>query len=125
VVESPTPAEACPSTLGVSQAAAAGTLITPTSGNYYIHICSVILVSASAETFSLVEGTGTNCATGTGNLIGQYNAGAGTVSVAANGGFSAISHRPWMRTQTRGDNVCLVASGTTNISGTITYTMSQ
>lgn len=121
VLESPTAAPVCATALGVSQAAAAGTLIANPGG--FIHICSVILVSASAETFSLVEGTGTNCATGTGNLIGQYNAGAGTVSVAANGGFSAVSHRPWLRTQTRGDNLCLVASGTTNISGTITYTI--
>lgn len=83
------------------------------------HICSIVLVTATAQSVSLVEGTGTTCATGTAALIGGTSA---SMALATNGGFSAISGIPWLNTQTTADHLCLLQSGSANISGTITYT---
>jgi hypothetical protein len=84
----------------------------------FAYICSIILVSATAQNISLTEGTGTTCATGAAALIGGTTA---SVAVATNGGFSAVSGVQWMRTKTVADHLCLLQSGTGNISGIITY----
>lgn len=82
------------------------------------YICAVILVSASSETVSLVEGTGTVCATGIAALIGGTTV---SIQLAPNSGFSAIGGVPWLVTQTAADHLCLLLSGATNVSGVITY----
>ena len=83
-----------------------------------IFICSVVVVAAGAEGVSIVEGTGTVCATGLRGVIGGFG---GTMALAANGGFSSISPFPWVSSAVAGNQVCLDKSGSGNVSGTITY----
>lgn len=84
----------------------------------FIHICSVVLVSATAQLVSVVEGTGAICATGIQGLMGGTSA---SMSFAANGGVASVSGVPWLRTQVVADNVCVLQSGAGNVSGVITY----
>jgi hypothetical protein len=114
VAPSPNPSTMCPSVKAVNQTASTD-LITSTNK---LHICSIVLISATAQNLSLVEGTGTTCATGTAALLGGTTA---SMAVAANGGFVSTSDRAWLETQTTADHLCLLQSGTGNVSGTITY----
>jgi hypothetical protein len=82
-----------------------------------MHICSIVLVSATQQGFSLSEGTGSTCASGTALLMGGAG---GTMQLAANGGFSATSGVPWLQAKNTADHLCLLQSSTGNISGTIT-----
>lgn len=106
----------CPSKAVVNQTASA-TVITGSSGNR-IFICAIVLISATAQNISLTEGTGTNCATGADAMIGGTTA---SIAVAAEGGFSAIAPFAWISTATAANNLCVLQSGTGNISGVITY----
>jgi hypothetical protein len=83
-----------------------------------LNICSVVIVSATAQSVSLVEGTGSVCATGIAALIGGTTA---SMALPANGGFTSISGLPWLKTQTTADHLCLLQSGAGNVSGIITY----
>lgn len=114
VAQSPNPAPQCPSVIAVTQTSSTD-LKTLTNFGY---ICSVVLVSATGQNVSLVEGTGTVCATNIAGLIGGTTA---SVALAANGGFSAIAGVPWLKTQTTADHICLLQSGVGNVSGVITY----
>jgi hypothetical protein len=105
----------CTSYASFSQTASAS--ITGTSAQFF-YICGVVVVSATAQSFSLVEGTGTNCATGVAGVIGGTTA---SVALAANGGFSSVSGQPWIKTATTGNNLCVLQSGAGNLSGTISY----
>ena len=106
----------CSQVANVNQTASA-TLITGTAGQR-VAICGVVLVSDTAQNLSVVEGTGTNCATGVAGLLGGTTA---SMSMAANGGVSSIAGFPWLLTRTTGNNVCVLQSGTGNVSGGITY----
>lgn len=106
----------CTSKATVNQTASA-TVVTGSSGNK-IYICAVVLVSAAAQNISVVEGTGTNCATGIAAVIGGTTA---SIAVAAEGGFSAIAPFAWISTATAANNLCVLQSGTGNVSGVITY----
>jgi len=114
VALSPNPSTVCTSSISVNQTASTD-LVTSTNK---LHICAILLVSATAQNLSLVEGTGTLCATGIAALIGGTTA---SIAVAANGGFSTPSDRAWLITKTTGDHLCLIQSGTGNVSGVITY----
>lgn len=109
----------CTSIVAISQADDA-TVITGTASQY-IYICSIVLVAGAAEIINILEGTGTVCGTGTAVLAGSSTQANG-LSFAANGGLSAISGYPFMRTQTLADNLCLTQSGTSRVSGWISYT---
>lgn len=106
----------CPSTIPISQTTS--TDLHTGSGKTYI--CSIVLIIPDAETVSLVEGTGTVCATGIAAVIGGTTAANG-VAPGANGGFSAIGGFPWLQTQTTNDHLCLLQSGSGRIAGVITY----
>lgn len=110
-------ADQCNAVVAFSQTASAK-LITGASG-LRVYICGIIIWNAgTAQSVSLVEGTGTVCGTGTVGLIGGTSA---SVSLPINNGFTAVSGEAWLRTQTAGDDVCLLQSGSTNISGTVSY----
>lgn len=83
-----------------------------------LHICSIVLISASQQNLSLTEGTGSVCATGAAALIGGTTA---SVAVAANGGIAPTATAPWLDMQTAADHLCLLQSGVGNVSGIITY----
>lgn len=106
----------CPNVLPISQTTS--TDLRTSSGKMYI--CSIVLIIPDAETASLVEGTGTVCATGIAAVIGGTTAANG-IAPGANGGFSAIGGFPWLQTQTSNDHLCLLQSGSGRIAGVITY----
>ena len=93
-------------------------VLAHSQNSWRIYICSILVVSAGVESVSITEGTGSACATGTRGIIGGFG---GTMSLAANGGFSSISPFPWTSSSVAGNQVCLDKSGSGNVSGTITY----
>lgn len=109
----------CTSFIAVSQVDDA-TVITGTASQY-IYICAIVLVAGAAEVINITEGTGTACGTGT-TVIAGSSTQANGMSFAANGGFSAVSGFPFMRTSTLADNLCITQSGTSRVSGWISYT---
>lgn len=86
-----------------------------------IYICSIQLVTATAQNVALVDGTGSVCATGATGLLGGSTAATGW-NFAANGGIVLPNNDvSWAKTSTDDDNVCLLQSGGGQISGSITY----
>jgi hypothetical protein len=114
---SPNPSPVCTSVQSVNQTT--GTTVITGTASQFLYICSIVLVSATAQNISVVEGTGTVCATGIAALVGGTTA---SVALAANGGFSSVAGLPWMKSKTAADNLCILQSGAGNVSGTITYT---
>lgn len=114
VTQSPNANTLCTSTIAVNQTSSTD-LKTATNK---LHICSIVLVSATAQNISLVEGTNASCAAGQVAVIGGTTA---SVALAANGGFSAVSDRAWLKTSLSAGHLCLFQSGAGNVSGVITY----
>jgi hypothetical protein len=114
VALSPNPAAVCPNVIPINQTASTD---LKTSTNK-LQICAILIVSASAQSVSLVEGTGTTCGSGTAALIGGTSA---SLSLAANGGLAHTADRPFLETQTTADHLCLLQSGSGNVSGFISY----
>jgi len=115
VAQSPNANTLCTSSVAISQTASTDVLTLTNRG----HICSIILVSDTAQFINVITGTGTVCATGGAALIGSTTAGNG-LSVSANGGFSAVSDRAWIRTPSA-VHLCVTQSGSGRLSGVITY----
>jgi hypothetical protein len=109
----------CVSKITISQTGSTD-LLTPTNK---VKICSIVLISATAQSIALIEGTGSNCGTGSATLIGSTGVAitTPTMALAANGGFSAVAPLPWLSTATTADHLCLLQSGSGNVSGVITY----
>jgi hypothetical protein len=114
VLSTSAPAAYCPNTIAVNQTASTD-LYTSTNK---IYVCSIVLISATQQGLSLAEGTGSVCGTGTAYLLGGSG---GTAQIAANSGFSTPSALPWLKSKTTADHLCLIQSGSGNVSGTITY----
>ena len=124
----------CHSTLAIHVAASAPgytQIIHLTSSNggidqaqWRIYVCSIMVVSAHAQGFSLLEGLGTTCQGQVRHaLIGSWRP-EDSVVLAANGGFSVVSPFPVLATQVPGNNLCVAQTSRTSggtISGFITY----
>ena len=124
----------CHSTLAIHVAAAAPgytQIIHLTSSNgginqaqWRIYICSIMVVSAHAQGFSLLEGTGTTCFGQPRHaVIGSWRP-DDSVVLAATGGFSIASPFPVLSTQVPGNNLCIAQTTRTSggsISGTMSY----
>jgi hypothetical protein len=97
-------------------------LITGTASER-IYICSLHLVTATAQNVALVDGTGTTCATGVAGVEGFGGSTAATGwNLAANSGLVLPSgQNPYGRTTTNQDNVCLLQSGAGQVSGGLSY----
>jgi hypothetical protein len=97
-------------------------LITGTAAER-IYICSINLVTATAQNIALVSGTGSVCATSTSGLEGFGGATAATGwNFAANGGIAYGDGVGELgRTDTDADNVCLFQSGSGQVSGGLSY----
>jgi len=110
---------ACTKVINISQTATTDVHTFTNLG----YICSIVLISATAQNIGVDEGTGTTCETSGTALVGVSSTSGATpsIAVAANGGFSAISGAPWLVTQTSADHLCVLQSGGGNVSGTITY----
>lgn len=88
---------------------------------YLIAICYARVVNATAEVVNELEGTGTNCGTGTLAVSGSTTAANGE-SLAANGGFSAgMGMGTVSTTSVPGNDYCLGQSASARVSGHMTY----
>jgi len=124
----------CHSTLAIHVAASAPgytQIIHLTSSNgginqaqWRIYICSMMVVSAHAQGFSLLEGVGTTCQGQVRHaVIGSWRP-DDSVVLAANGGFSFASPFPTLATQVPGNNLCIGQTTRTSggsISGFMSY----
>lgn len=86
-------------------------------------ICSIVLVSAAAQSIGVDEGTGTTCETSGTALIGVSSTSSATptMALAANGGFAVASGVPQIKMQASADHICVLQSSSGNVSGYITY----
>ncbi len=103
----------------ISQTASAQIIAGTASKQTYL--CNMFYVTATAQNVALVEGTGTVCATGIAGMMGGATAATGQ-NWAANQGFVQNATGYWFaKTATAADNVCLLQSGTGQISGVGSY----
>lgn len=104
---------------------AANTQVVTAGGpNNFIYVCSYNLNASAAITFSIVEGSGTTCATGTKALVGGTTAAAGlSLGIAGTvnygGGAGAVT-----KTTVAGNNVCIFPSAG-NLSGVVGWTQAS
>ena len=94
-------------------------IITAGGPTQFIYVCSYNLTIGTAETVSMVEGTGATCGTGTAAMVGGTTAAAGVSigSINYGGGSGVVT-----RTVTAGDNVCLLKSGAGTLAGVVGWT---
>jgi hypothetical protein len=109
----------CDGSKPINIAAANTQVITAGNGNMFLYVCSLSLSTAAATTFSVVEGTGTTCAT---NTLAVYGGTAAAVPLSTSpmnygGGSGAV-----FRTAVAGDNLCIFTAGT--IAGGLSWTTS-
>ena len=99
-------------------------IATAGNANMFINVCSYQLSNGNAATtpFSLVEGTGTTCATNTAAVVGTTTAANG-VTLSASGGTVNYGGGSGVvaKTAVAGDNLCLFVSQGP-VSGVIGFT---
>jgi hypothetical protein len=118
VAQSTTPSITCWQTIAISQTTSTR-LIVGIPGKR-IYICGILVVSATAQSVSVTEGTGTTCGTLPLALEGHTTVANG-LALAANGGWTKSSDRPHKVTQKDGDDLCLLQSGAGQVSGSVDY----
>lgn len=106
----------CPNTINIAQTATTDVH----TFTHFGYICTIMLVSATAQSIGIREGTGTTCATSPTSLIGD-SSGTAEVALAANGGFSLPMGAAPMRLAASADHLCVEQSSTGEVAGTITY----
>lgn len=115
VTQSPNPVYRCPYIAPINTTANANIIVNP--GGKRIFVCNVLIINgATAQSVTVAEGTGTTCGTGTVYWLGGSG---GTAAIGISQGFAAMDIN-WPM-QVAGDNVCLIISGSTNVSGSMTY----
>jgi hypothetical protein len=101
----------------ISQATSTQVLTGTASMRTYVCDIAIMQLSTSTQTWSLVSGTGTVCATSTSALIGATTAANGSdLSLQKGNGAAWV-----LKTDTDADNVCLLQSSTDRINGSFTY----
>jgi len=112
----------CDSYANITQTA--GAQIITGVASRRIYVCSLNLVTASAQNIAVVAGTGTVCATSTVAVPGTSGGATAATgwNLAANsgivigGGLGAVA-----KTTVNADNLCILQSGSGQISGGISY----
>jgi hypothetical protein len=109
----------CTQQLPINQTASSD-LKTFTNNAY---ICAVFVSSAAAQNVSLVQGTGTTCATSPTALIGATTADSTHgVPVGINGGFVLpVPAGSYIKTTSTAQHLCLLQSSTPLVGGVILY----
>jgi hypothetical protein len=111
--------------LPISEATSSTTQIIAGTSSKHTYFCSIFMISATAQNINLLSGTGTNCGTINGSVLGTNSssgAAANGPNLAANDGFvlgngaAAIG-----RDNTTADNICYTSSGSGQVSGGITW----
>jgi hypothetical protein len=104
----------------VTVQAAASTSVVAITGvaNTQIYICGVVASGTAAGLFSLIEGTGTTCGTGTLGIIGTGSLQHTTqIGVFLSVGSDASNFRAMVR----GNDVCLKSGAGATITLTLSY----
>ena len=118
------PCQAVAKTFASFSITASTQIITGTSGKH-TYICSWNDQSASAESYAVVEGTGTTCGTSTAAVGGMSGGTTGATGwpVAANGGrtFGNGGYAVGEAANATGDNVCVMLSGSTEVNIGLSY----
>jgi len=121
-----------PNSLGCAGASIANTTSTPINitastqiitgvSSKQVYVCSLNLVAGIGDNVALVEGMGTTCGTSTAGIAGGATAATGW-NFAANGGLALGNGLGIIaRTATAADNVCLLVSGSGQVSGNIVW----
>jgi hypothetical protein len=87
-----------------------------------INICSISIRPTSATVFSLVEGTGTNCATATVKVYGDTTASLGVPFNGVGDGIAVGSGLgTWIATHVAADALCFQQTIAENVSITLEY----
>ncbi len=85
------------------------------------YVCSILIVGSTTANVSLVEGTGTVCASSTVAIIGGTAASSGPL-ISAAGGFAQGNGASYVAfTSGTNVNVCLLQSTTDRVAGVLTY----
>jgi hypothetical protein len=84
--------------------------------NKKIYVCGLMVIANAAETISLVTGTGSTCGTGTAGMVGGATA---SIALAANQGFALGNGGFAMAESASGGAVCLLKSGSVQVSGVL------
>lgn len=97
-------------------------VIAAGNANMFIYICSYNFNAVAADVFSIVEGTGAVCVTGTKAMVGATTAAAGLSlgtagSINYGGGTGAVT-----KTTVAGNNVCILRTTAGPLSGVIGWT---
>ena len=99
------------------------TLIVTGVAGRHVRIGALNLVTAAANNVAFLSGTGATCGTGTAGMSGGTTAASG-YNFAANGGIAQGSGLGTiMKTVATGDSVCIITSATTQLSGSVSYTI--
>lgn len=99
-----------------------GTQIVTGTASQKIRVCSVQLVTTTAQNIALIEGSGSVCASSPLGLFGGATAATGW-NLSANGGLAFGNGQGVLaKTTVNANNICLLTSSTGQISGSITYT---
>lgn len=91
------------------------------SGSNKIYICSISLIASAATVFSLSGGTGSNCASNQLGILGVAGVATHGLSLAANGGITYGNGTGTVAVTAASSEICLVQSGSGDLSGNITY----
>ena len=101
----------------ISISSAANTKIVTGTSAKKTYLCHLFLFAAAADNVAIVEGTGTNCATGTAGVIGGATTGTGINLVANQGWVAGAGGWAVAATATNADDLCLITSAASQLSG--------
>jgi hypothetical protein len=101
----------------------ANTKIVSGTSSKKIYVCSIHLVTATAQNIAVVEGTGSTCGTGTAGVQGFGGSTAATGwNFQANGGISYGNGASSVGAEwTAADDFCLFQSSSGQVSGGMSY----
>ena len=98
-----------------------GTQLFTGTASMRTYVCSINIVTATTQNITLVSGTGTVCATGTGAMAGGTTAATGWNFVANQGIVMGDGKGAIMKSKVDADNICILMSSTGQLSGVISY----
>lgn len=90
------------------------------SGSTTIYVCSLALISASANTLALTTGTGTACASSTAAVLGSATV-ANSLSLTANGGLTLGNGAGTVAKGASSSELCMLLGTAAYVSGNLTY----
>jgi hypothetical protein len=107
----------------ISFSQTANTKIVSGTSSKKIYVCSINVVTATAQNIAIVEGTGSTCGSGTAGVTGFGGATAATGwNFQANGGISYGNGASSIGAEgTAADDFCVFQSGSGQVSGGMSY----